>query len=362
VIRRLNLLFIVPRFATINRGLESFVLELISRLDMGRFEITLLSASHQTFIPGVKFETAPLVTREKLAWIDRLPWLKRCMRPLGFGGATDIESFTLLWQFRHHWQQNAFDIVVPLGGSWSYRFARKALPKAKVVSIGQAGPVVQDLLRSDVFVALTPYDQQRALQMRPGIRSCLIPNGVDLQRFMPAAHGASLSDRVILCAAALVPDKRHDLLFDAVLRLPNHVRVKCVGTGPCLDILSQHPLALEGRVEFCQYSFAEMPNAYRGANVFSLAAIDEAFGIVFIEAMACGLPVVAHDGPRQRYVVNGGGVLCDTRNADEYAEAIRSMLDIAPCDKQRAHATKFDWSRIVTEYEKLFLKLFTESN
>jgi glycosyltransferase involved in cell wall biosynthesis len=110
-------------------------------------------------------------------------------------------------------------------------------------------------------------------------------------------------------------------------------------------------------VEFCQYTFAEMPDVYRCANAFSLASPDEAFGIVYIEAMACGLPVVAHDGPRQRYVVDEGGVLCKVYDADAYARALASVLDAAPSEKARAQAMMFDWRQIVAQYDRLFSRL-----
>jgi len=196
--------------------------------------------------------------------------------------------------------------------------------------------------------------------MQPGIPTRIIPNGVDVERFAPSAASASRQGdrgRVILCAAALVPDKLHDLLFDAVMRLQGHVRVKCVGAGPHRAVLKQHPLAKEGRVEFCQHAFAEMPDVYRSADVFSLASLYEAFGIVFVEAMAAGLPVVAHDGPRQQFVVNGGGVLCDVHQPDIYAAALRSVLDAAPSSKARAQAMQFDWRTIAAEYDRLFTSL-----
>ncbi len=352
--RRVRLLFIVPRFATVSRGVETFVFELISRLDLARFAVTVLSAKHEASVSGITFETAPSVSREKLSWLDRMPWLVRCLRPFGLGGGADIEALTLLSHFRHHWSQDAFDVVVPLGGIWSYRFACKAFPGARIVGIGQAGPVPQHLVRSDIFVGLTPCDEERVSQMRLGMRTCVIPNGVDTKRFSPAKPRVRTKERVIICAAALVPDKRHDLLFDAVLRLPLNVRVLCVGAGPHQAVLARHPLARDGRVEFCQYSFAEMPDVYRKADVFSLASPDEAFGIVFIEAMACGLPVVAHHGPRQQFVVNGGGILCDVHNSDAYAEALRAVMDAAPSEKARAQAAKFDWSEIVPKYDLLF--------
>lgn len=355
--RPLRILFIVPRFATVNRGVETFVLELISRLDTGRFAVTVLSGPHGTSVPGVSFVSAPLLARERLAWLDRMPRLGRCLRPLGLGASSDIETLSLLRRHRGHWPADAFDIVVPLGGTWSYRFARKAFPAARIVSIGQAGPVQQDLRRSDVFVALTPHDEARARHMRPGLPTQVIPNGVDTERFAPQTSLAARTEpsaAVILCAAALVPDKRHDLLFDAVLRLPPTVRVRCVGTGTHRAVLEQHPLCQQGRVEFCQFSYGDMPGVYRSAQVFSLASPEEAFGIVFVEAMASGLPVVANAGPRQRFVVDAGGVLCDVHDAAKYAEALMSVLHAAPSADAREQARRFDWRSIAAAYERLF--------
>lgn len=362
--KQLRILFIVPRFGTINRGVETFVLELVSRLDPGRFDITVLSAPHDVIVPDVTFQQVPLLERERMTWLDRVPELCRCLRPLGLGSASDLETLSLLRRCGGLWPAGAFDVIVPLGGTWSYRFARRKFRAAHVVSIGQAGPVSQDLRLSDVFIALTPYDESRARNLCPGMVTRVIPNGVDLVRFSPLTSPPSRdhrSTRTVLCAAALVPDKRHDLLFDAVMRLPDYVRVKCVGAGPHRAVLEQHPLVKAGRVEFCQHPFSEMPEVYRGADVFSLASPDEAFGIVFVEALASGLPVVANDGPRQQFVVNGGGVLCDVHSADVYAESIKSMLDAAPSSKAREHAMAFDWRRIAAAYDELFSSLMARS-
>lgn len=358
--RPIRVLFIVPRFGSVNRGVEAFALELVSRLDRSLFSVTLLSGSHQVSVPGVSFEKGQLLGREKLTWLDRMPRLLRCLRPLGFGGASEIETLSLVQRYRKYWPKDAFDIIVPQGGTWSYRFARKAFPAAPIVSIGHAGPVRNDLGLSDVFVALTPYDEELARRMYPGIRTCLIPNGVDSVRFAPSVasfSGARRVGRVVLCVAALVADKRHDLLFNAVMRLPEDVRVRCVGVGPMLNVLQEHPLSKAGRVEFCRYSFAHMPDVYQNANVFSLASPDEAFGLVFLEAMACGLPVVANDGPRQRYVVNGGGVLCNVYDENAYACALRSTLDMVHSHKAREQGVRFAWHGVTKQYTELFSDL-----
>jgi len=98
--RPIRALFIVPRFGSVNRGVEAFALELVARLDPSLFSITLLSGSHQVSVPGVSFEKGQLLVREKLTWLDRMPRLLRCLRPLGFGSASEIETLSLVQRYR----------------------------------------------------------------------------------------------------------------------------------------------------------------------------------------------------------------------------------------------------------------------
>lgn len=354
---RQRLLFIVPRYGTIYRGVEAFVRELVRRLDRDAFDCTVLSGPHGETSTDVHFEIGELILRERLAWFDRLPGARRLFAPFGLASSADVEAWSLVRQFRRRWKDDEFDIVIPLGGSSTYRYARQAFPLAKIISIGQAGPVRADLILSDLFVALTPHDETRAREMCADIPTVVIPNGVDVERFVPPAAATS-SERVgktVLCVAALVPDKRHDLLFDAAMALPGHVRIRCVGTGPAQGQLERHPLARAGRVEFLQCTFDEMPHVYQTADVFTLASPVEAFGIVFIEAMAAGLPVVAHDGPRQRFVIGADGSLCNVFDAGAYAHALTNALEAGSATRANARkqAAKFDWSIVANQYAAL---------
>lgn len=354
--RPLDILCIVPRFGSISRGVERFSFELISRLDPERFRVTVLSAPHDLSIPGVRFLKGSMVRRERLAPLDRLARIWRVLRRVGFGGVADIEAWSLLRGFRHDWDRETFDLVLPFGGSWTYRFARSKFPSARILSCGHAGPVAVDLRNSDGFIALTPFDAERARHMSPELPIWVIPNGVNLVQFAPApVHSGDGDGRVILCAAALSADKRHDLLFDAVLHLPETVTVLCVGDGPMRESLARHPLARAGRVRFTHVAFAEMPEIYRQVDAFSLPSPEEAFGLVFVEAMASGLPVVANDGPRQRFVVGNGGLLCNVFDPDVYARALADALGAAPSAAARAQAERFGWDIVMNQYEELFL-------
>ncbi|MEI8631918.1 glycosyltransferase [Vibrio sp. PP-XX7] len=93
---------------------------------------------------------------------------------------------------------------------------------------------------------------------------------------------------------------------------------------------------------------------------FTLASPEEAFGIVFLEALASSLNVVAHDAPRQKYVVGDTGFYCNVFDSDEYAKTLQKALDIQQKEQNILQAQKFSWENIALEYERFFTKVFNE--
>jgi glycosyltransferase involved in cell wall biosynthesis len=123
--------------------------------------------------------------------------------------------------------------------------------------------------------------------------------GVDTARFHPsrrseawrAAVGAGPDERVLLYVGRLAPEKRVELLADALTHLPN-TRLVLVGDGPARP-------ALERRLAGTSAHFAgylrgdELAAAYASSDMFVFPSDTETFGQVIQEAMASGLPVVA---------------------------------------------------------------------
>jgi glycosyltransferase involved in cell wall biosynthesis len=98
-----------------------------------------------------------------------------------------------------------------------------------------------------------------------------------------------------------------------------------------------------------------MPYYYSESNVFTLASLDEAFGIVFVEAMASGLPIVAHNGPRQKFVIGENGIFCNTSDPEMYAKALINALNRNKSLNIRNEAiVRYSWDNISKEYMKLF--------
>lgn len=98
-----------------------------------------------------------------------------------------------------------------------------------------------------------------------------------------------------------------------------------------------------------------MDRYYRSADVFALASLVEAFGLVYVEAMSHGLPCVAHDYPVSRFVLGEDGLLADLRLSGRLAERTRQALALADTPEQRiqrhtAVSHRFDWSALAPQY------------
>ena len=115
---------------------------------------------------------------------------------------------------------------------------------------------------------------------------------------------------------------------------------------------------LPGRFSIMHFPYKDMPRVYAAADVFTYPTFSqESFGIVLIEAMASGLPIVANNDPIRKEIVGNAGILVDPTDTGKYAKAIKEALDKDWGNKPRKQARKFDWDIIVKSYEKLFLDL-----
>ncbi len=105
-----------------------------------------------------------------------------------------------------------------------------------------------------------------------------------------------------------------------------------------------------------------LPSYHASCEVFCATATGrESFGIVLVEAMAAGLPVVASDIPGYREVVRneGEGLLIPPRNAGAVAGAVRRLLDDSDLAKRlgeagRARARRYSWDAVAREVEAAY--------
>jgi 1,2-diacylglycerol 3-alpha-glucosyltransferase len=152
------------------------------------------------------------------------------------------------------------------------------------------------------------------LQSRKG-RAFMIPHGVDTRRFHPGLHSRYREKHGIAADAFVVITvgsicywhKRTDHVVREVAAVPG-AWLLAVGQEtadtPAIRALGEE--LMPGRIVFDSLPHDELPQAYAAADVFTLGSLFETFGIVYIEAMAMGLPVVCTNHPNQRQIVQEG--------------------------------------------------------
>lgn len=207
----------------------------------------------------------------------------------------------------------------------------------------------------------------------PDLPMTIIPNGVDTESFSTAVEPwprPAGNPFTILFVGRMDPRKGAKFLFAALPELESRLkeyRVVVVGTGWMKKYYDAYiPLTLRHRVEFAGYvSPQDLPRYYRAADVYcSPATGSESFGIVLLEAMASGVPVVASDIDGYRTVLESGkeGVLIPPRQPKQLAVTIAELA--ADPDRRRAmgaagRAKAFDyaWPRVVDQLLPIYERI-----
>jgi len=192
----------------------------------------------------------------------------------------------------------------------------------------------------------------------------IVPNGIDCSRFNPnlaPIDSVRVPGRTtILFVGRLESRKGLPTLLEAFGRLRQHrsnVQLVVVGDGPMRWGYERQVEALGiPDVQFCGHVTNELlPRYYASSDIFCAPANGgESFGIVLLEAMASGVPVVASAIPGFSQVVDGGetGLLVTPREASEWAQALEALVDDpagrrAMGEAGMRKAQRYDWERVV---------------
>lgn len=217
------------------------------------------------------------------------------------------------------------------------------------------------LFKCDGLVCINPDYFERN---RERWNCALIPNGMDPARFSPGpgvrdAFGLPADKPVVLMVSALIASKRVDIGIRAVAQMPD-VHLVDAGDGPMRDEIDRLANDLmPNRFSRISVKAEQMPELYRSADAFLHLSKDESFGNVYVEAMACGLPIVAHDWPRTRWIIGDDEFLVDSDDQSALVAAIRSALDARGKGREARleRAKRFTWSAIADQYRDFFSTL-----
>ena len=197
--------------------------------------------------------------------------------------------------------------------------------------------------RADRVIATSVYSSERITKFYGASpeKIRVVPELIDLDFWQRALENAPIIEGPprILCVAHLYPRKGVETLLRAFVRIGGRAVLRIVGVGPERQRLEHlaHELGIADRVHFLGYlPLHDLTTEYRNAAIFALPTSQEGFGIVFLEAMASSLPVVAGRAAAVPEVVAEGATALLVHPDDEAALADRlvELLD----DPAKRHA------------------------
>ncbi len=200
----------------------------------------------------------------------------------------------------------------------------------------------------------------------------VIPVGVNIERFRAESKSQGVrgkyhlrDERLTLTVCQLIPRKDIPTLISSAMILSKTIpqlKMLIVGDGPERGNVESliREMNLADRVILTgEVSDGDLIGLYRAAELFVLPSVYEGFGIVLVEAMAAGLPVISTTASAIPEVVDGAGLLVPPQDPNRLAETIISVLTnpklrAEMASKSIMRAANYDWNLIASKYERLY--------
>ncbi len=299
-------------------------------------------------------------------------------------GEKNTFNFSVYRELPHYLEEDNYDIVIddlnkiPFYSPWLTKkpvlallmhlfrrsiFSEVSIPFASYVYLTES--LIPWCYKKNNFAVLSPSTKQDVVNV--GIKQdkiVVIPPGVDLEYFKP--NYAIKEPGLIIHTGRLKRYKSVDHLLWATQMLAGKrkdFKVVIIGDGDDLPRLKDlaKKLAIDDYVTFTGYiSEQEKLNYYQKATVLVENSIKEGWGMIVIEANACGTPVVAARSPGLRDAVldHETGYLYDYGNIEQLAQKIELLLDDMNRNKPMAEAgiqwaNKFSWNNAANEMIKI---------
>lgn len=208
--------------------------------------------------------------------------------------------------------------------------------------------------RVDIYGCMSQYalDSLQATSGRAGVR---IPGGVRMSQFRPASDREP-TPTLLFSGAFDVPFKGVAGLLEALPKVIDHepkLRLWLSGPGDGRALLAAAPPEASARTEILPLGTPEdQPDRYGRAWVTVHPSVRESFGMVALESLACGTPIVTtDDGALQELVTAETGVVTKAGDPTSLAHGLLAALALArdpgTADACRASAAAYDWDDVV---------------
>ena len=346
----MRFLFALPGFHLVERGAETALLSVASKLADAGHQVNVVGGGSDRVNVPYKYWRIPITTRERFERFPKFP-------PLRSAEAWEDASFAS--RLRATIDRIEYDVSV----TCSYPFTNWALSRGrgkrgKHIFVTQNGdwPAFSDrseyrFFNCDGLICTNPDYFERNNQRWT---ARLIPNGIDLARFTGNSPNrerfrVNSNSPAVLMVSALIESKRVRRGVEAVAELEG-VQLIVAGDGPLRDDIDAFAQQLLGeRYRRLTVPSEDMPLLYASVDCFLHLSKTESFGNVFVEAMASGLPVVAHDLKRTRWIVGDNPFFCNTDDQDALVSTLRAALS-AGSRSYPSTLMRFDRSVVAQHY------------
>jgi len=236
---------------------------------------------------------------------------------------------------------------------------------------GIFGKIVEKLMvnLTDNIVSVSKRTRKDLKRIKKSEKSVLIPNGIDLASIIKIKPSDEGSD--ILFVGRLIKEKNVDTLINTIKltreKIPD---IKCfiIGDGPeraKLEKLAQE-LNIQNNIIFKGFMhYDDLISYMKSSKVFVLPSTREGFGIVVIEANACGLPVIVinHEmNAATDLIINNRSGFISNLSEEEIANHIINSIDKKEKmqDECIKNAEQYNWNEIVDSLEKFYMQIIVE--
>jgi len=366
IAKKIKVVLISYNNGRVYRGGEIFVHELAKRLsDMGA-RVWVIQGSEAT--ESQSYDVIHIKTKPNWRGKDFSGTLKRKLfidkRSIAIAKFT-IESLNQIKEINP-------DVVFPINGGWQSVILRLwcLMFRKKILFASVAGKSWESrldlLLFPSAYVALNQDISLWAKKANPFVKNLtIIPNGVDMSVFSPKGTRVKLNlERpIVLGVGAMSKQKRWPLLIKAIKECSRTCSLLLIGSGPEEANVKRLGEKILGSSRFQHIDRVEpneMPKYYRACNALGFTSDStEAQGIVCLEAMASGLPVVTTKDQQREELIGNAGVLEDPKRISKFSEALVSALKKKWENIPRNQAKKYSWNRVAKLYFNLMFDIMS---
>ncbi|MDO8643199.1 MAG: glycosyltransferase family 4 protein [Candidatus Woesearchaeota archaeon] len=377
--KAMNILLMSPTFFPVRGGTEQVLAEIAKRLAK-KNGVTLITpwlkgandtryekelSTHIIRIPSINI-TGLNVVIPQFALLFYLPYFFLKQRLSGkkidvvhLFHIYNLGGIVALWE-----KIMRFPLVISLTG-WDTYDPVKPLPKA-------INPYLAWVMNSaDAVTTMCTHMKKSAEAQGCRKEIALIPHGTTMPELkekkgfdLRKKYGIEQDRKIVFSLQRLFPRKGMEYLIRAiplVIQKNSNVTFVIGGKGPekeRLETLSRE-LGVETHIVFAGFiPDDELKNYYAAANLFALPSLYEGFGVVYVDALSCGVPVVTtRCGGPEDIITHDNGILVPIRDEQAFADALICALE-KQWDKKKISksAQQYDWKKIVEQYQEIYQK------